>query len=103
MHRSILLGVVTGIGLVAAACDRDRRGEIREEPAASAEERSEVREELRGDIRDIHERIRALPPDERARLHEELHRDMHREMHRDSSHGHTPDHTPSRPNPPPTP
>lgn len=81
MKRWIAVPIAMGLCLSATGCREERLDEtIRADGAEIAEERRRVREEIIEDHRDLMERIRSLPPEERRRLHEEMHRDMMREM-----------------------
>lgn len=90
--------IAAGLCLGATACREERLDETtREGQAVAAEERRREREEILEEHRNLMERIRALPPEERMRLHEEMHREMQREM------GGAPGHGGMRPHQPPGP
>lgn len=98
MQRWTAIAIAAGLYLSTTACGEDRAGDtIREDQVEAAEERRREREEILEDHRDLHERMRQLPPDERQRLHEEMHREMQREM------GGAPGHGGMRPHQPPGP
>ena len=81
MKLWIAVPIAVGLCLGATACREERLDETtREGQAAAAEERRREREEILEEHRDLMERIRALPPEERMRLHEEMHREMMRMM-----------------------
>lgn len=81
MKRWIAIPIALGLCLGATACREERLDETTPEGrAAAAEEHRREREEILEDHRDLMARVRALPPEERMRLHEEMHREMMRMM-----------------------
>lgn len=98
MKRWIAVPIAVGLCVSAAGCRDERLDEtVREDRAEIAEERRRTREEILEDHRDLIERIRSLPPEERMRLHEEMHRDMMRMMEGAHHHEGGPPHDSSRP------
>lgn len=82
MRPWLTLSLALTLGPAAAGCapDTDETRDIRRGQAAeTAEERRQRREELMQEHRDLHERMRELPPEERRALHEQMRREMHEE------------------------
>lgn len=102
MKRWIAVPIAVGLCASVTGCRLERSDEtMREDRAEIAEERRRTREEIIEDYRDLMERIRSLPPEERMRLHEEMHRDMMRHMEGTHRHEGGPPDDGARPHHPP--